>query len=119
MVTKAAPKKSRWAELKAEALKDYNPTPPYLFDAVDPPIEIHAPDSVEQTLALASLLDSTGAISERDFKSLLETICGKAFPQVWSVLADEPAGVLMPFIQDLNDHFRATPNDADGVPGKE
>lgn len=119
MVTKAAPKKSRWAELKAEALKDYSPTPPYLFDAVDPPIEIHAPDSVEQTLALASLLDSSGAIPERDFKALLSTICGKAFPAVWAVLADEPAGVLMPFITDLNNHFRAAPDAADGVPGKE
>ena len=121
MVTKAAAKKSRWAALKAEALKDYAPTPPYLFDAVDPPIEIKAPDSIEQTLALASLLDSSGAISERDFKSLLETICGKAFPAVWKVLADEPAGVLMPFIDDLNAHFRAAPDeeeDVESVPGK-
>jgi hypothetical protein len=119
MVTKAAPKKSRWATLKAEALKDYDPTPPYLFDAVEPPIEIKAPDSIEQTLALASLLDNSGAISERDFKSLLETICGKAFPAVWAVLADEPVGVLMPFINDLNAHFRAAPDDTEGVPGKE
>jgi hypothetical protein len=119
MVTKATPKKSRWATLKAEALKEYEPSPPYLFDAVDPPIEIKSPDSIEQTLALASLLDSSGAISERDFKSLLQTICGKSFPAVWAVLADEPAGVLMPFINDLSDHFSATPPETEGLPGKE
>lgn len=118
----APKKKSRWSILKAEATKDYTEKAPYLFDAVEPPIEIKAPDTIEQTLAFASLLDNTGSVSERDFKSLLATICGDAFPKVWAVLKREPNVVLMPFIQELNDHFSELPaadDEVAEVPGKE
>ena len=118
----APKKKSRWSILKAEATKDYTEKEPYLFDAVEPPIEIKAPDTIEQTLAFASLLDNTGSVSERDFKDLLATICGDAFPKVWAVLKREPNVVLMPFIQELNDHFAELPaadDEVAEVPGKE
>lgn len=118
----AAKKKSRWSILKAEALKDYKPKTPYLFDAVEPSIEIQAPTTVAQTLAIAALLDESGAISERDFKSFLSEICGKSFPQVWRVIKDEPSPMLNAFIQDLNEHFSALPADdaeVEEVPGKD
>lgn len=122
MVTKKPVKKSRWAELRAEALKDYAPKEPYLFDAVDPPIKIEEPTTIEQTLAMALLLDASGniKIDEKDFKGFLQTICGQAFPRVWEVLRYEPAEVLMPFIKELNDHFAGLPAEGvDEVPGKE
>ena len=118
----AQKKKSRWSILVAEATEDYKPKDPYLFDAVEPPIEIKAPDSIEQTLAFASLLDESGSVSEKDFHSLLKTICGDSFPKVWPILGKQPNVVLMPFIQELNDHFSAVPvADAEvaEVPGKE
>lgn len=117
-----AKKKSRWSILLAEATKDYKEKSPYLFDAVEPAIEIKAPDTIEQTLALASLLDNSGSVSERDFKSLLATICGDAFPRVWEVLRRQPDVVLLPFVQELNDHFYSVPSDdgeVEEIPGKE
>lgn len=121
MVAKKAVKKSVWAERRAEALKDYKPKEPFLFDAVDPPIRIDEPTTVEQTLAMAMLLDDSGSIviPERDLKGFLQTICGQSFPRVWQVLRHEPAEVLMPFIRMLNEHFNGLPDEGvDEVPGK-
>ena len=118
----AQKKKSRWSILTAEATKDYTPKDPYPFDAVEPPIMIKAPDSIEQTLAFASLLDENGDVSEKDFHSLLKTILGDSWGQVWPIVGKQPNVVLMPFIQELNDHFSAVPvADAEvaEVPGKE
>ena len=115
-------KKSRWSILKAEATKDYAAKAPYLFDAVEPPIEIQAPSTVEEMLAIASILDNSGAVSERDFKSLLATLCGDAFPAVWDVLRHEPFQVLLPFIDELNSYFSSLPAEdaeVEEVPGKE
>lgn len=118
----AAKKPSRWSILRAEATKDYTAKEPYLFDAVDPPIEIQAPDTIEQMLALAMLMDNSGSVSERDFKPFLATFCGDSFPRVWAVLRRENYAVLAPFIQELNAHFNAVPAEdaeVDEIPGKE
>lgn len=117
-----AKKPSRWSILRAEATKDYKPKESYMFDAVDPPIEIKAPDTIEQTLAMASLLDNSGSIPEREFKSLLAIICGDTFPKVWAVLRKEPDVVLFPFVQELNEHFHPLPAEdaeVEEIPGKE
>ena len=61
-------KKSRWSILKAEATQNYTVRAPYEFDAVDPPIKIKAPDTIEQMLAIAALLDNSGAVSRAGFQ---------------------------------------------------
>ena len=115
-------KKSRWSILKAEATQNYTTRAPYEFDAVDPPIKIKAPDTIEQMLAIAALLDNSGAVSERDFKSFLATFCGDSFPAVWEVLRHEPFAVLLPFVEELNQYFGSLPvedAEVEEIPGKE
>ncbi|WP_032368592.1 hypothetical protein [Rhodococcoides fascians] len=131
MVTKAAAakkvsapqKKSKWATLRQEALKDWKPDPSYFFDAVDPPIEIKPPDTVEQQLALMTLIDTRGSFKYSEIRSLIETICGDSFPAVWQVLRGEPGPVIMPFLNELYDHFMATSapaeEEVEEIPGKE
>ncbi|CAM4323123.1 hypothetical protein NONI108955_20775 [Nocardia ninae] len=101
-----APKLSRWAQLKAEAKKNYTPAEPYEFDAVDPPVLITAPDSLERSLALASLLDSAGTVAVRDLESMIAALVGReAFPVVWDAIRDEPVEVTMALVEDINQHF--------------
>lgn len=114
-------KKSRFAQLKAEAKKDYEPLPPYEFDAVDPPVYITEPDSLERSLALATLLDSKGSVAVKDLKPMIEALVGAAFPTVWAEIRDEPIDVALALVHDINRHFDGiAPDDsAEDVPGGE
>ncbi|MEV0759522.1 hypothetical protein [Nocardia sp. NPDC050435] len=118
---KTAPKISRWAKLKAEAKKNYKPAEPYVFDAVDPPVLISAPDSLERSLALVTLLDSAGTVAVRDLESLIQALVGRdAFPLVWDEIRDEPVEVTMALVEDINAHFDAAPDEsAAELPGGE
>jgi hypothetical protein len=118
----AEPKKSRFAQLKAEAKANYTPLPPYEFDAVDPPIYISEPDSLERSLALATLLDSKGSVAVTDLSPMIEALVGReAFPVVWAEIRDEPIDVALALVHDINQHFdEAAPDkSAAAVPGGE
>ncbi|PBC38467.1 hypothetical protein CJ179_38335 [Rhodococcus sp. ACS1] len=112
---------SKWAQLKAEAKKEYEPPKPYLFDAYDPPIEISAPDSLERSLALATLTDLRGQVAVKDMKPMIEALVGAdAFPFVWAEIADEPVEVTLALVEDINDHFNEGADDSAGsLPGGE
>ncbi|MFE5290211.1 hypothetical protein ACFRAQ_35110 [Nocardia sp. NPDC056611] len=112
---------SRWEALKREAKRDYAAPTPYVFDGVNPPIEITAPDSLERSLALASMLDSRGGIAIRDLEPLILALVGReAFTQIWDAIRDEPVEVAMALIEDINKHFDAVPDaEADDLPGGE
>lgn len=101
-----APKVSRFAQLVAEAKKEYTAPAPYIFDAYDPPIEISAPDSLERSLALATLHDTQGHVSPEELRPMLEALVGDdAFPVVWAAVRNEPIEVVFALIEDINDHF--------------
>ncbi|WP_063023810.1 hypothetical protein [Nocardia niwae] len=119
--TKAVEKtevKSRWATMRDQARAKHKPLPPYEFDGTEPPTPITAPDSVERATALAALIDQEGNFDPHNLRALFETVCGPAFPAVWSVVKDEPAEVLFPLINDINDHFQSVPGeDGADLPG--
>ncbi|MBM4575299.1 hypothetical protein GS415_00740 [Rhodococcus hoagii] len=105
-VKKSPAKKSRWSQLVAEAKKDYKEPEPYMFDAVEPPVPITAPDSLERTLAMAKLLDVDGNVTAAELEMLLVALIGKdAFPYVWEAIRDEPIEVVNAFVDELNEHF--------------
>ncbi len=117
-VVDAVTPKSRWATLRDEARKEYKPRPNYVFDGTEPPTEITAPDSIERVTALAMLVDSDGSFEAANLRKLFETVCGAAFPAVWSVVKDEPFEILFPLINDINDHFMSIPSaEGAGLPG--
>ncbi|MFE7745377.1 hypothetical protein [Nocardia sp. NPDC057455] len=109
--TDDTPVKSRWAQMRDQARAQHKPRDPYEFDGTEPPTLITAPDTVERATALAALIDQEGSIDPANLRPLFETVCGPAFPAVWSVVKDEPAEVLFPLISDINDHFNAVPGD--------
>ncbi|MBF6085224.1 hypothetical protein IU485_28040 [Nocardia cyriacigeorgica] len=118
---KSAAKKSRFAQLKAEAKQNYEPLEPYEFDAVDPPVYITEPDSLERSLALATLLDSRGSVAVKDLKPMIEALVGDVFPIVWAHIRDEPIEVALALVKDINAHFDGIAPDesAEDVPGGE
>lgn len=102
----AAPKVSRFAQLVAEAKKEYKAPEPYIFDAFDPPVEITAPDTLERSLALATLLDVRGNVSAENLRPMLRALVGDdAFGVVWDAVCDEPVEVAFALVEDINDHF--------------
>ncbi|KZM71060.1 hypothetical protein [Nocardia terpenica] len=118
---KVAKPVSRWEALKREAKKNYSAPDPYVFDGANPPVEITAPDTLERSLALASMLDSRGGIAIRDMEPMILALVGRdAFPVVWDAIRDEPVDVAMALIDDINRHFDAVPDaGADDLPGGE
>ncbi|WP_157224905.1 hypothetical protein [Nocardia thailandica] len=112
--------KSRWATMRDEARANRTPREPYAFDAVDPPILITAPDTVERATALAEMIDAKGGIDSAHLRRLIAAICGDAYERVWEIIRDEPAEVLFALISDMNEHFNAVPGDEAGdLPGGE
>ncbi len=111
--------KSRWAKMRDEARANHKPTAPYLFDAVDPPIEISAPDTVERVTALAELVDGKGEFEYKVLRRLVAAICGDAFDRVWAIVQDEPFEVLFALVSDMSDHFNGVPDAeaGDDLPG--
>lgn len=111
--------KSRWAQMRDQARAEHKPTAPYLFDAVDPPIEISAPDTVERVTALAELVDGKGEFEFGTLRRLVAAICGDAFDRVWVIVQDEPIEVLFALVSDMADHFNAVPDSkvGDDLPG--
>ncbi|RBO87963.1 hypothetical protein [Nocardia puris] len=110
---------SRWAQLKAEAKKNYIAPDPYIFDGADPPVEISAPDSLERSLALATLLDAAGSVAVRDLEAMIAALVGRAaYPAVWDAIRDEPVEVTLALVQDIQRHFDAAPDEsAADLPG--
>lgn len=104
---KAAPKPKlgTFARLRQEALQAAPEIEPYVIDDVEPPIEIAAPDTVEQQLALLSMFDNEGAFRIADARRVLETVCGDSFDRVWELLRGEKLPVMLRFIQDVGQHF--------------
>ncbi|MFE3052371.1 hypothetical protein [Nocardia sp. NPDC059239] len=113
-------KKSRFATLRDQARAKHKAQEPYEFDAVDPPILITAPDTVDRALAIAEMIDNNGAANISELRPLLAAICGDAFDAVWAELKNEPIELLYDFVDDLNKHFGSVP-DEDGaeLPGGE
>ncbi|MFE2994080.1 hypothetical protein ACFXG4_03560 [Nocardia sp. NPDC059246] len=118
---RAAVKKSRFATLRDQARKIHKAKSPYAFDAVDPPILITAPDTVERVTAIAEMIDSSGDANVSDLRRLMAAICGDAFDAVWAEIKDEPIELMFTLVNDMNAHFGAVPADgeADELPGGE
>ncbi|MFE5290332.1 hypothetical protein ACFRAQ_35730 [Nocardia sp. NPDC056611] len=117
---KTAAKKSRYAMLRDQARAKHVAREPYEFDAVDPPILITAPDTVERLTAIAEMIDNEGEIDVANLRRIVAAICGDAFGKVWAIIKDEPAEVLFAFVNDVNMHFNAVPAAEGGeLPGGE
>jgi hypothetical protein len=99
--------KGRFASLVDEALADYEPAPPYPFDAdPDRVVYITKPEDAERTLALASIIDIKGNIKDlANIKPMLESLCGEAFDYVWAVVAKMPVEVTIGLVLDMQDFF--------------
>lgn len=111
--------KSRWATMRDQARANHKPAEPYVFDAVDPPIEITPPDTVERVTAVAELVDGKGEFEYKVLRRLVAAICGDAFDRVWAIVQDEPFEVLLALVSDMADHFNAVPDSkaGDDLPG--
>lgn len=117
---KPTAKKSRFATMRDQARAKHKVQTPYEFDAVDPPILITAPDTVDRALAIAEMIDNNGATNVSELRPLLAAICGDAFDAVWAELKNEPIELLFDFVNDLNEHFNAVPGDEGAeLPGGE
>lgn len=105
---KAAPRHGSFARLRAEAAKAAPDVEPYVLydDDGEPLVEIPAPDTAEQQLALASMFDNTGSFALADAKLILETVCGDAFGLVWDLTRHEKLPVLLALIKDMGEHFQ-------------
>lgn len=129
--TVAAPveetKVSRFAELEAEALADYEPADPYVIDHVDPPIYITEPVESDRVVSMALLYRSNdlepGKVDPANFHPLLRSICGDAYQRVWSeLLAGKHLRVAYALMADIQRHFKpngpaAGKNGVGAVPG--
>lgn len=102
---KVAVKPSTWARLKAQALADQPEFEPYPLDAVDPPILIPAPETVEQQVALMEMFTSEGQFRIADARRILHVVCGDRFDAVWAVVRGEKMPVLLALIEDISRHF--------------
>lgn len=111
----AAP--SRFAQLVAEAREKQEKITPYVFDGVDPAVEIHPPTTVEQVTAVAAIMDRDDDFDVSQVMHLFEIVCGDAFPQVWAAIKDEPIELLFLLVGDMNKHFNAVPENGDDLPG--
>lgn len=111
--------KSMWEEILDEANENYEPPKPFLFDAYDPAIEITAPDSLERSLALATLLDVDGNVSPDDMRPMLEALFGEdAFPYVWAKIRNKHPDVTHYLVERINKHFHGdATNGAKKLPG--
>lgn len=114
-IAKAEVKKSRWAQMRDEARaaaeEKRAAIAPYEFDGTEPATLVYPPDSVEQVTALARLLDSKLGMRDGEIRDLFEALLGKSFGPIWDVIKDEPATVLWPLFDDINNHFQAVPAD--------
>lgn len=112
---------SAWARLKAQALADRPDLDPYELDAVDPPILISAPETVEQQLALAEMFSAEGSFRIADARRILQVVCGEQFDAVWALVRHEKLPVLIALIGDMGQYFRdqgaLDDVDEDDVPG--
>ncbi|MFD3463762.1 hypothetical protein ACFWVM_28945 [Nocardia fluminea] len=112
---------SRWSQLVREAKKDLPVHEPYVFDAVDPPVLIDAPDGLERSLALARLLEASEDSAIENLIPMLEALVGEdAFALVWSALRNEPIEVALALIDDIGEHFNGKADEgAEQFPGGE
>lgn len=110
---------SVWSQILAEADAVYDAPAPFIFDAYDPPIEITAPDTLERSLALATLLDVEGNVEPEAMKPMLKALVGEeAFPFVWDKLRNQPVHVTHFFVNKINEHFNGESNlGARALPG--
>ena len=114
-------KVSKWSQLVAEATKDVQVFEPYEFDAYDPPLLITAPDSLERSLALATLMDSLGQVEPEELFSLIEALVGEEnIDLVWAKIKGEKVEVALALVQEINEHFNAQADEGAGdLPGGE
>lgn len=102
---------SVWSQILSEANAEYTAPAPFLFDAYDPPIEITSPDSLERSLALATLLDVEGNVNPEDMKPMMAALVGEdAFPLVWDKIRDRPVAVTHFLVEKINEHFNGEAN---------
>jgi len=106
---------AKFAELRAEALKNRTPTAPYVLDDLDPPVEITAPTDLERTIGLAEVVSPTGEFAYRDARRILELFCGDAFPRVWELCRKEETAVMVALVNDILTHFKADLDDLQGI----
>ncbi|MFD3594269.1 hypothetical protein ACFWU5_16195 [Nocardia sp. NPDC058640] len=116
--TAAAPAPvSRWAKMVADAALAREKTEPYMFDGTNPPTPVHEPVSSEQVLAFAELIDKRGSIDPANLRRLVAAVLGDSFDAIWAVVGRADAHVLLPLLEDINEHFHSLPTEAGDLPG--
>lgn len=106
-------KKGRWAQLQEQAAqraaaRGARPKiEPYVFDDVEPPIVISAPDD-KRLLIISEALGPDLTFHPGRVMPLLRALCGNEFQRVWMSIPDDDdssSDMLMLITQALIDHF--------------
>jgi hypothetical protein len=110
---KTASKTYKFAALKQQAERQQEgrearkTPPPFVFDDVEPPIVITAPDTVERQLVIAEMIGPNLEFAPGAVRPLLKALCGKEFPRVWALVKDdtEPDLTVL-LITQILEHFK-------------
>ncbi len=109
--------KGRWATLLAEAEAQREPREPYMFDGTNPPTPVHEPVTAEQVTAFAELIDRRGGIDPANVRRLVQAVLGDSFDRIWQVVGRADANVIIPLLEDIDQHFHTLPSGAGDLPG--
>lgn len=119
--TKELAKKSRFWALYEEAMEDDVVSEPYPFD-YDPDnvIYIPKPETTDQVLSLASIIDSDGDVAIEEVKPMLKAFLGDYYDKVYTkTLARYKLPVTLAIVSDMNDFWfsRELREQAQAMPG--
>ena len=103
----APAKKSRFWSLYEEAMEGEVESEPYMLD-IDPenPILIPKPETTDQVLSLASIIDSDGDVAIDEIKPMLQAFLGDYFNAAYTKnLAKFKLPVTLAVINDMNEFW--------------
>lgn len=117
----SAIKQSRFWALYEEAMEDDVESEPYTLD-IDPknPILIPKPETTDQVLSLASIIDKDGDVAIDEIKPMLKAFLGDLYNKVYEKqLAKFKLPVTLAVINDMNDFWfsKDLAEQAKGLPG--
>ncbi|NKY60353.1 hypothetical protein [Nocardia flavorosea] len=104
---------SRFARLLAEANEKTAKVEPYVFDGVEPPIEVLPPSTVEDVLEVGFIMENLEDLDAPRIRRIFGLFFGARFDEAWEVLRDKPAELLILLLEDITNHF----NGSGDVPG--
>lgn len=108
---------SRFARLLAEANEKVAKVEPYIFDGVEPAIEVLPPSTVEDVLEVGFIMENLADLDAPRIRRIFGLFFGARFDDAWEVLKGAPAEILILLLEDMNNHFSG--GGAGDVPGGE